>query len=192
MSTAQVSSPGESSRLSVATLLALLVAGLTAFGSIYLSQGMKLKACPLCFYQRTFALSLVAILVVGLAGGLRPQRLALAALPLALGGLGVAAFHVSLEVREILECPKGLLGAGTAPQQSLGMFAIVSLLLLADVVRGLGSGGVGALGLLAALVVTSGVIWASCTSNPPLPDPPSVPYKDPPDICRRPYRGESP
>ena len=47
------------------------------------------------------------------------------AAPLALGGLGVALFHVSLELRGILECPRGVLGFGSAPSQSLFAFALL-------------------------------------------------------------------
>src|SRR5947209_7051199 len=47
--------------------LAVAVAGLG--GSLFLSLGMHLKACPLCFYQRTFAMSLVAVLGMGLLAG---------------------------------------------------------------------------------------------------------------------------
>src|ERR687886_605295 len=104
--------------------LAVALAGLA--GSLFLSLGMGLKACPLCFYQRAFMMSLVAVLGMGLlAGAARPGRLALLALPLATAGLGVALFHVSLEVRGKLECPRGVLGLGTAPQQSLAAFALV-------------------------------------------------------------------
>ena len=37
----------------------LLVALLAVTGSLWLSIGMKLKACPLCFYQRTFVMGAV-------------------------------------------------------------------------------------------------------------------------------------
>src|SRR5215471_10239722 len=74
--------------------LAVAVAGLA--GSLFLSLGLDLKACPLCFYQRTFAMSLMAVLGLGLlAGVVRPGRAALLGLPLAVAGLGVALFHVS-------------------------------------------------------------------------------------------------
>src|SRR5262245_43046662 len=98
-------------------------------GSLYLSLGMHLKACPLCFYQRTFMISLCVGLLIGLA--LKTKFLSLLALPLATGGFGVAGFHVFLEHFGFLECPLGILEAGSAPQQSLALFAVVfgSLLL---------------------------------------------------------------
>src|SRR6516165_10141324 len=80
-------------------LLAFLLSAATLGGSLYFSWGMQLKACPLCFYQRTFAMSLVAVLFMGLLSGMaRSARIGLLALPLAAGGLGVALNHVWLEV----------------------------------------------------------------------------------------------
>jgi hypothetical protein len=162
--------------------LTLALAGLA--GSLFLSWGMGLKACPLCFYQRTFMMSLVAVLGMGLlAGVVRPDRLGLLALPLATAGLGVALFHVSLEVRGRLECPQGLLGLGTAPQQSLALFAILFVLLLIDVLRGLPRGW----GALAGAVVLGGLLAAaSSTSNPPMQRPAPEVYARPPDVCRPP------
>src|SRR3954471_1187479 len=85
---------------------ALVVALAGLAGSLYLSLAMGLRACPLCFYQRTFVMSVGAVLALGLLGAAaRPGRLALLALPLAIAGLTVALFHVSLELRHKLECP---------------------------------------------------------------------------------------
>ncbi len=44
--------------------MALALAG--TLGSLALSWGLGLKACPLCFYQRTFVMAAFAILGVGL------------------------------------------------------------------------------------------------------------------------------
>jgi disulfide bond formation protein DsbB len=41
---------------------ALAVSAVGTVGSLYLSLGMGLKACPLCFYQRTFMMSTAAVL----------------------------------------------------------------------------------------------------------------------------------
>jgi len=50
---------------------------------------MGLLACPLCFYQRTFAFGLVGLLGVGLVLPNRnPKLLCILALPSAVGGLG--------------------------------------------------------------------------------------------------------
>jgi disulfide bond formation protein DsbB len=166
--------------------LAAAVAGLA--GSLFLSLGMNLKACPLCFYQRTFMMGLVAVLGMGLlARAARPGRLALLALPLAVAGLGVALFHVSLELRDKLECPAGLLRLGTAPQQSLAMFVVLTALLAVDALRA-ARGPAGWGGLIGGVVLGGLLAAASCTSNPPMPAPPTAPYASPhPDICRPPY-----
>jgi disulfide bond formation protein DsbB len=51
---------------------ALAVAVATAAGSLALSLMEQKQPCPLCFYQRTFALCLVAILARGLLTGVSP------------------------------------------------------------------------------------------------------------------------
>jgi disulfide bond formation protein DsbB len=143
------------------------VAGLA--GSLFLSLGMGLKACPLCFYQRAFMMSLVAVLGVGmLAGAARPGRLGLLAMPLAVAGLGVALFHVSLELRGKLECPGGLLGLGTAPQQSLIVFLALTALLAVDAVRGLRAWGLWA-ALPGTVVLGALLAVGSTVANPPPP-----------------------
>ncbi|MBM4071055.1 MAG: disulfide bond formation protein B [Planctomycetes bacterium] len=173
-----------SARPTILLWLALGVSLVAVAGSLYLSLGMNLKACPLCFYQRTFAMSLVGVLGLGLCAGadkgLRPGMLGLLALPLATGGLGVAAFHVSLEVSGKLECPAGVLGLGTGPQQSLAVFALIFALVIGDVLRGAKTWALPALGLGGLFAL------ASCISNPPMPE--ARPYDKPPDVCRPPYR----
>lgn len=168
---------------------ALVVALATLAGSLFLSLGMGFKACPLCFYQRTFAMSLVAVLGMGLvAGAGRRGQLSLLALPLAAAGLGVALFHVSLEITGKLECPRGVLGLGTAPQQSLIAFLVLFALLLADVLRS-PKAGAGTWAALVGAVVLGGLLAvASSISNPPMPAPPKEPYGKPPDVCRPPFR----
>lgn len=163
---------------------ALLVSVVALAGSLLLSLWLGLKACPLCFYQRTFVMSLVGVLGIGLlTGASRGGRLGLLALPLATAGLGVALFHVFLELNGTLECPSGILGLGTAPQQSLAMFLVLFALLLAEVLRSshwpAWVGGIVLGGLLAL---------GSCTSNPPMPEAPKQPYPKPADVCRPPFR----
>jgi hypothetical protein len=163
--------------------LALFLASLGLAGSLFLSLGLGLKACPLCFYQRTFMMSIVAVLLLGWFLGMR--QAVLFAWPLALAGLGVALYHVALEGRGRLECPAGILGLGTAPQQSLGIYLLLSGVLLAagwqasPPHRGalLGSG------LVLGVLLTA----ASLSANPPPPPPPQHPYSQPPDICRPPF-----
>src|SRR5262245_55139983 len=168
--------PQESAeRRGVFIWLALLASLAAVGGSLYLSLGMNLRACPLCFYQRTFALSLVAALIVGL--GIRTRGLAFLTLPLATGGLGVACFHVYLELSVQLECPAGVLGIGSAPQQSLAIFAVVFFLLLAE---GLRNAGRHPIALFGGLVLGGLLAYASCIANP-RPTPSATP-----DICRPP------
>ena len=47
--------------------LALFVSVVGVVGSLYLSMGMEMRACPLCFYQRAFMMAVAAILAFGLA-----------------------------------------------------------------------------------------------------------------------------
>jgi disulfide bond formation protein DsbB len=184
------------------TWLALLTAAVTVAGSLYLSIGMGLEACALCFYQRTFAMAVLAVLVVGLfSSDCRGPSVSLLALPLAVGGLGVAIFHVSLEAKGILECPRGILDRGTAPQQSLAAFIPLTLLLLIDVGAacfrpgGAGATGESSLSSLSVLgaCILGGLLALGCVkSSPPAKDPPAKGYPDEPiKVCRKPYRGPS-
>lgn len=52
--------------------LSFLVALAALLGSLWLSIGMGLKACPLCLYQRTFVMGVAAVLGVGFLIG--PQQ----------------------------------------------------------------------------------------------------------------------
>jgi disulfide bond formation protein DsbB len=171
-------------------LWSALAAALAALaGSLVLSLGMGLKACPLCFYQRTFVMSLVAVLGIGLLAGLaRTGKLGLLALPLAVAGLGVAVFHVSLEMRDKLECPAGVFGLGTAPQQSLAWFVVLVALLGMDAARNWKAGGSPRAAWIGGLVLGVFLAVASCISNPPLPEAPPAPYAKAPDSCRPPFR----
>lgn len=171
------------------TLAALAAAVAGSVGSVALSVGLGLKACPLCFYQRTFVFSVASVLLIGrlFAPQARPT-LPLLAWPLALAGGLVSLFHVSLEVRGALECPAGVLGLGTAPQQALAMFVVLVGLLSVAVLLGsrhkaFSLGAVATAGVLGVVLAA-----ASIKSSPPMPAPPSAPYSQPPDICRPPFR----
>jgi hypothetical protein len=171
------------------TWAALGVALVALAGSLSLSLAMGLKACPLCFYQRAFVMGLVGVLGMGLVVGVgRAGRLSLLALPLATAGLGVALFHVSLEVRGKLECPPGLFGLGTAPQQSLTAYLVLFALLLVDALRAPKGGAGPWIALAAAVVLGALLAVGSCIANPPPPPAPTEPYPKPPDVCRPPFR----
>jgi hypothetical protein len=173
------------------TWAALLASLVTLAGSLYLSIGMGLKACPLCFYQRTFVMGVVGVLLVGvLTGAARGSALSLLSLPAAVGGVGVAAFHVYLELNGQLECPKGIGDLGTAPQQSLVALVVLLLLLLLDVfaIRHYGDSATPA--LLIALVLGGLLAWGAIASAPPS-EKPTKPYDEAPRICRVPYNPPS-
>jgi disulfide bond formation protein DsbB len=168
--------------ISVWTWTAFALAVLALAGSLWLSIGMHLKACPLCLYQRTFVMGVVGVLAMGLlTGARRAEVLELAGLPLATAGLAVAVFHEYLELTGKLECPKGLLNLGSAPQQSLAAILVLVILLLGAI-----RNKVGAIFALSAIVL--GVLFAigAVASAPPM-SPASKPYETPLDVCRPPY-----
>lgn len=170
-----------------ACAFAVALAGLA--GSLWLSIGMGLKACPLCYYQRTFMMAVVGILLTGLLTPARASALpSLLALPAAVGGLGVAVFHVGLEAAGKLECPGGLLGAGTAPMQSLAAFLLLMIPLALAVMQEWKSTRSAA--PTAIIGVVTGVLLAfgGIKSAPPLPAPPAEPYDEPAVVCRPPYQ----
>lgn len=187
-------------------LAALVLAWLMVAGSLFLSLGMGLNACPLCLYERTFVMSAAAVLLVGVASGsaIRPNRLCLLALPAAAGGLGVAAFHVYLDRTGVLDCPLGVFGIGTAPDQSLvGHVLLIVALgvgLLAKSAEDQPPIAVSAGSLALGLALAYGAI----ASAPPLP-PPNPTFDDegnrilsgcepaiPDDFEPKPQRGSSP
>ncbi len=186
------------------TLLALIAALTASLGSLYLSVqvpvnvggremviGMNRKACPLCFYQRTFAFSTLGVLLVGLlTKARRTGAVGVLALPLAVGGLGVAGFHVYLELNGVLECPKGIADIGSAPQQSLAAFGVLTLFLLIDSLRNRAGGAFGLPSILFCLILGAAFAYGCVISAPPLPPAPAKEYdpeKQPFDTCRPPY-----
>lgn len=181
-------SPSKSSVLGW-TACALAIALLGLAGSLWLSIGMGLKACPLCYYQRTFMMAVVGILLTGLLTPARTSALPnLLALPAAVGGLGVAVFHVGLEAAGKLECPGGLLGLGTAPKQSLAVFVLLLIPLAGAVVQGRKSTGSGGWAALTGVVAGALFALGGIKSAPPLPTPPAEPYDEPLIVCRPPYQ----
>lgn len=136
-----------------------------------------------------------AILAVGLAvDRLQASLYSLLVLPLAIAGLGIAASHEYLVLTDALECPLGLFAMGTAPAQSLALFACLSLVLLGGSLRGSTSGSRRAAATLGASVLGLLLAWGSVASSPPMPPAPTAPYdpaKQPLEMCRPPYRAES-
>lgn len=163
------------------TVAACAAAVVTAAGSLYLSLAMGLAACPLCYYQRTFALGAAGVLLAGLLLGGRAPLAALA-LPLAAAGLAVALWHVSLEARGRMECPGGLFDLGTAPQQSAAAFVLLTALLVIDV---LATAELNRAAALACGVVLGAAFAAGCVhSASPPPPPKPEDYDHPPKTCR--------
>jgi disulfide bond formation protein DsbB len=155
--------------------LALAIASVMVAGSLHMSLGMGLKACPLCIYERTCAMGAGAVLLIGITGiaGASAGLSSLLALPLAVTGLGVAAFHVNLEATGVLVCPEGVLGLGHAPTQSLAGFVILTGVLGAaarPAVTGAG-GARRLLGTFIAVIAGAALAWACIASAPPLPPP---------------------
>ena len=166
-----------------------LVALLALGGSLWLSVGMGLKACPLCFYQRTFVMGVVAVFGIGVLTGLRHRGvLNVLALPLALAGVGVAGFHEFLEQTGKLECPGGIMGLGTAPQQSLVVLVVLLVLVALGVIRSGIAGESYLLAAVAALALGLMLTWGAVVSAPPMPPAPTKAYEAPLEICRPPYR----
>lgn len=169
--------------------LPLLVALGALAGSLWLSVGMGLKACPLCLYQRTFVMGIVAVLGIGVLTRERHRPvLNLLALPQAVAGFGVAAFHVFLELTGKLECPSGVMGVGTAPQQSLAVLAVLHAVVLMGVAWSRNAGEPFWSPLAGAVVVGLLLAWGAVVSAPPMPSAPSNAYEIPLDMCRPPFR----
>lgn len=171
---------------------AVLISLTGTIGSVFLSVGLGLKACPLCFYQRSFVMAALAVLILGwFVERSRPGFVCLLGLPMAWAGLSVAAFHEYLVLTNVLECPQALLGLGTAPVQSLAMFAALA----AATTIGAGTGRresarQGTCTLIGAMLLGVVMAAACVKSSPPLPAAPTAPYdplKQPLDTCRRPF-----
>jgi hypothetical protein len=114
------------------TWAALVLAALAALGGFYLSVVDKKAPCPLCFYQRAFAVATFGVLLLGLLTGMNARiSVATLALPVAAAGLGVALWHVNLE-RQGMLCPAGVFGISTAPRQSMIAYGLLCAVLLLD------------------------------------------------------------
>lgn len=169
-------------------LVSLVLSGIGVGGCLTLSFGLGLAACPLCITQRTLIMGLFALTGVGwLAARAQPGVVSALGAGLAFAGLGVAAFHTSLVVRGILECPSGLLGFSSFPAQSLGLFALLCVTTVGGAWAGrtqlsrspgLATGAGLVIGLLFA--------WVTVASSPPVPTrtTPYDPVQEPLVNCR--------
>lgn len=136
-------------------------------GSLYLSIGMALRACPLCQHQRSFAMGAAAVLVVGaLSRELRSGMISLLALPMAIAGVALAAMLVYYESQRAIECPLGVFGLGTAPQQGLVLLGSLALVLNFDLLL---SGRT--LGMMSASLLGAALAYGSVAGTPVSPAP---------------------
>ncbi|HVL04441.1 MAG TPA: disulfide bond formation protein B [Acidimicrobiales bacterium] len=125
----------------VALQLGLGVALVATLGSLYLSEVANFPPCRLCWYQRIAMYPLVPVLAVAIRR--RDAGVRFYALPLALIGGAISAYHVVLERFPSLESgvcevanPCTLIwvrrfGYLTIPAMALSAFALLTVLLLA-------------------------------------------------------------
>lgn len=172
--------------------IGLVTAIVALLGSLWLSIGMDLKACPLCLYQRTFVMGVVGVLGVALLTNGRFRGVAtMLALPSAVGGFGVAAFHEYLELTDKLECPSGVMGVGTAPQQSLAVLAVLLLVLIVGAARNVKIGDSTWSALAGSVLLGALFAVGAVASAPPMPAAPTKAYDTPLEMCRPPFRSPS-
>lgn len=113
---------------------ALVSAIASTAGSIYLSLGLGLIACPICYYQRTFAIAVLMILAIGVLSPLRAtHHLNVLALAPTVGGMAIAMIHTWLDAVGQQICPQGLFGLGTSAQQSLTSYVMIIVPLIVGI-----------------------------------------------------------
>jgi len=119
---------------------AWLIALVSTLGALFSSEIMGLEPCVLCWYQRIAMFPLALMLAIALLPF--DARVVRYALPLALVGAAVAAYHTSLVwglvPKDLVPCGQGpscaevkfeLLGFVTLPLLSLTAFALIVILL---------------------------------------------------------------
>lgn len=87
---------------------AWIVSTIATTGSLYLSEGMGLEPCELCWYQRIAMYPLVVVLGVALLR--RDAAVWKTAIPLAAVGALVSAYHVGVQwmpALEVMQCTGG-------------------------------------------------------------------------------------
>ena len=158
----------------LSTIAALIAAGASVAGSLYLTLGLGLIACPLCFYQRTFAFAVLGVLILGVFSHARATGYVnvMALLPTIAGGV-VAAFHTYLDMSGKLVCPKGIFEIGTTAQQSLASFVLIAICLFPDLVRDVRTKRV-SIATVAASVILGGAFAYGCIVTSPAPTMPPV------------------
>lgn len=170
----------KSAETSIRIWLALLAASAASAGSVWLSLGLELKACPLCLYQRACIFCTAAVLAIGVVSR-KQEASAIGAIALApaAAALGIGLYHVYLERTGALECPPGIANIGTAPQQAVAAEAIVALLMLIAAMPRWFAG-------FTAIALGAAMAMFMIRTAPP-PVIPIVPYEGKFDVCRPPY-----
>ncbi|QGN07165.1 disulfide bond formation protein B [Halorhabdus sp. CBA1104] len=113
-------------------LFATLVALVATTGSLYLSLGLGLVPCRLCWYQRILMYPLVVVLGMAVVDGRRAVYRTV--LPLSVAGGAIAAYHSLLQLSAATgsQCTLGGGGCGTVLYEIYG-FSIPNLSLIAFV-----------------------------------------------------------
>ena len=111
--------------LAAGTIIAAVATG----GSLWLSFGLGLIPCELCWYQRVLMYPLVVIL--GVATIERRPLVYRTALPLSVGGVLLAAYHSWIQYASVpTSCSFGEISCG-AVQYRIGGLAVPNLSLIA-------------------------------------------------------------
>lgn len=119
--------------------LGLLIASSATLGSLILSEFLEFPPCSLCWYQRVFMYPQVIIL--GIAVVRSDSKIKIYSLFLSLIGLGIAIYHVFLQLfpavlrctEEVAKCSAvqlSTLGYITIPLMSATAFGLIALIML--------------------------------------------------------------
>ncbi|WP_052640110.1 disulfide bond formation protein B [Zavarzinella formosa] len=165
-----MASTSATNRSRLATLAALIAASASTLGSLYLSLGLGLIACPLCFYQRCFAMAVLAMLAVGYCSPARSfgQLNILALGPTVAGGV-VAAVHTYFDAIGQQICPDGLFGIGKTAQQSLASYILIGIPLAIGVELDRRAGCTTRFAVLLAVVLGGTLAFACVIASPQPP-----------------------
>ena len=168
----------------VPTIAAFVAATASVAGSLYLTLGLGLIACPLCFYQRTFAFAVLGSLIVGLMSKASETGYVnlFTFLPAVAGGM-IAGWHTYLDVSGKLVCPLGLFDFGTTAQQSLASFVLILACLLVGLAGDVKKGRVAQASVGWSILLGAAFAYGCIATSPK----PSMPAKEiRPFICHPP------